>query len=70
MPSFRDQIILSALPDLCRTLYGKKEFSELEEGQKTEVLRQLRYRFSSNVHQLARVTGMSYEAAAKMLDTH
>lgn len=67
-PSFRDQIVLAALPDLCRTLFQKLSFSELHDAQKSEILRQLRFRFSANVHQLARITGLTYDAAASLLD--
>ena len=67
--SFKDQTILNALPELCWALFGKPSFRELSDEQKTEVLRQLRFRFSSNVHQLARVAGLGYDAAARMLDS-
>ena len=70
LPSFRDQIVLSALPDLCRSLYGKSSFAELSLPEQAETLRQLRFRFSSNVNQLARVTGMSYAETAKLLDSY
>ena len=68
MPSFKDQIVLSAIPDLCRGLFQKQSFADLSDSQKSELLRQLKFRFSSNVHQLARVTGLSYDAAARLLD--
>ena len=68
-PSFRDQLVLAALPDLCRTLFQKESFAELNEPQMSEILRQLRFRFSANVHQLARVTGLTYDAAARLLDS-
>ena len=68
LPSFRDQSILAAIPDLCRSLFGKRYFSELNETEKVEYLRQIRYRFSSNVHQIARVTGLTYEEASRLLD--
>ena len=67
-PAFRDQVILAALPDLFRSLFQKQHFEELSPTEKTECLRQIRFRFCSNVHQIARVTGLTYEAAAKMLD--
>lgn len=70
IPGFKDQTVLLALPDLCRTLFQKESFEELSQNQKVEMLRQLRYRFSSNVHQLARVTHLSYDAAAKLMDSH
>ena len=69
-PAFRDQIMIAALPDICRSLFQKVSFKDLSEPQQIEVLRQMRYRFSSNAHQLARVTGLTYDAAAKLLDSH
>ena len=69
-PSFKDEIVLAALPELCRTLFSKLSFRELSDSQKTEVLRQLRYRFSSAIHQLARVVGLSYDDTARLMDTH
>lgn len=68
MPAFRDQIILAAIPDLCQSLFGKRTVDELAEEQLVELLRQLRFRFSAGVNQLARVTGLSYAGAAKFLD--
>ena len=68
MPSFRDQIVIAAIPDLCRTLFGKESIEWLGSDQIGEVLRQIRYRFSSNVDQIARVTGLSYSEAARLLD--
>ena len=60
--------ILAVLPDLCRSLFQKPNFKDLTVGQQVEVLRQLRRRFSANVHQVARVTGLTYEKAVQMLD--
>ena len=48
----------------------KAAFDELSEPQKSEILRQLRYRFSANIHQLARVVGVGYDEAARLLDTN
>ena len=82
-PSFRDQIVAAAIPDLCRTLFGVasaqvssggKGFIQpgplqaLSPEQLAELLRQLRFRFSANVNQLARVTGLSYSDVAGLLD--
>ena len=69
LPSFKDEVVLAAHPDLCRTLFSKLSFKELSDAQKTEVLRQLRFRFSSNIHQLARVVGLSYDETARLMDT-
>ena len=67
-PAFKDQVILGTLPDLCRSLFGKQQVKELSEEQLVELMRQIRFRFSANVNQIARVTGLSYEEAAKHLD--
>ena len=68
LPSFQDQVILAALPDLYRSLFQKRRFEELSPSEQIESLRQIRFRFSSNVHQIARVTGLTYEEAARMMD--
>ena len=68
IPAFRDQLIQSAVPDLCTTLFRKSTVEELTEDEQSELLKQLRYRFSSNVNQLARVTGLSYEAVTDLLN--
>ena len=67
-PAFKDQVILSALPDMCWSLFRKQRFDELSEDQLLELMRQVRFRFAANVNQIARVTGMSYEDAAAYLD--
>ena len=69
LPSFKDQVILAALPDLYRSLFQKRCFTELSPSEQIESLRQIRFRFSSNVHQIARVTGLTYEEAARMMDS-
>lgn len=68
-PAFRDQVILAALPDLFRSLFGKQRFEDLTLAERTEALRQIHLRFCSNVHQIARVTGLAYEEAARMMDS-
>lgn len=68
LPAFRDQVIASSLPDLCWSLFRKQQVSQLSEDQMVELMRQLRFRFSANVNQIARVTGMSYEEAAIYMD--
>ena len=68
IPAFRDQIILAALPDLCKSLFGKNSYDALSPEEQTEFVRQIRFRFSSNVNQIARVCGLSYADAAKIMD--
>ena len=69
LPAFKDQTIIQALPDLCRSLFSKDSFPELSETDQKEMLRQLRFRFSANVNQLARVSGLSYAESARLLDS-
>ena len=69
LPSFKDQVISVAVPDLCLSLFQKKRFEDLLEQEKTEMLRQLRYRFSAGPNQLARVCGISYAEAARLLES-
>ena len=68
LPSFRDQTIALGLSELCLSIYGKKFITELTPEQTSEILKQLRYRFSADPNQLARVTGISYENISKLLD--
>ena len=51
------------------SLFGKQRFEDLLSEEQTESLRQIQRRFCSNVHQIARVTGLTYEAAARMMDS-
>lgn len=68
-PSFRDQIISAAISDLTRTLFRKDSFQVLTEAEKAETLKQVRYRFSANVNQIARIAGLKYDEAVRLLDT-
>jgi REP element-mobilizing transposase RayT len=68
LPAFRDQVILAAIPDLCQSLFQKDSFSALTEEEQSEFLRQLRYRFSADINQLARVCGLTYADAARIIE--
>lgn len=68
LPAFKDQTILRALPDLIQSMFQKSTFAELSVSEQAETLRQIRFRFSAGVHQAARVCGVSYADAAKLLD--
>lgn len=70
MPSFKDQSIIAAIPDLCVSLFRKKCMEELSLSQKSELVKQLRYRFSADVSQLSRVLNTSYEIMTGMLDEY
>ena len=69
MPAFRDQSILAVLPDLCRSLFQKESFLHLQPEEQVELARQIRFRFSADANQIARVCGLSYAEAARLLDS-
>ena len=68
LPAFLDQTILGALPDLCRSLFNKRTFKMLLSEEQTELARQIQYRFNADAHQIARVCGITYAQAVKLLD--
>lgn len=67
-PSFSDQVLISACKDLCQSLLRKGGLNELTEEQTGEILRQLRRRFSADIAQLCRVTGIPYKKVVDMLE--
>lgn len=67
-PNFRDQVILPAIGDLCQSLFQKSSLEALTQDELAELLKQLRYRFSSHANQLARVTGIPYQKVVVLLD--
>lgn len=69
LPAFKDQTILVALPDLCRSIFQKESFLQLSPEEKKELARQLSYRFSADANQIARICGLSYSEAARLLDS-
>ena len=68
LPAFRDQTILSAVPELCRSLFQKGSFQALSPEERAEFMRQIRFRFSADINQIARVCGLTYAEAARMMD--
>lgn len=68
VPAFSDQTVCSALPDLYRFLGGGFHVSDLDREQRTELVRQLRRCFYSDVHQIARVTTLPLEDVVRCLD--
>lgn len=67
-PSFNDQLVSMAIKDLTVSLFRQAAFSELSPEHAAEVLRQVRYRFSADPKQIARVSGLSYEKVIELLD--
>ena len=70
LPAFKDQLISAGAKDLCQSLFLKRDLRDLDDGQLAEILKQIRYRFSSYPQQIARVTGISYERIVHLLDTY
>ena len=69
LPAFRDQTILATLPDLLRSLFHKDTFTQLLPEEQVECARQIRFRFSADATQIARVCGITYAKAAQLLDS-
>ena len=67
-PSFRDQSIIASSQDLCRSLFRKSSQDELTPEELVEFLKQLKRRFSADVNQLARVTGISRVEISRKLE--
>ncbi|MCR5277789.1 MAG: transposase [Bacteroidales bacterium] len=69
LPSFLDQSLIAGMKDLCRSLFQCNSPQDLSEEQARDLVKQLKYRFSADVNQLARVTGWTYEKVCTLLDT-
>lgn len=70
LPSFDDQIILSAIKNLCVSMFRRQSFDALDDSQKQEVVKQVRYRFSADPGQIARITGLSYDEITQKLENY
>ncbi|MBP5566726.1 MAG: hypothetical protein J6X57_04475 [Bacteroidales bacterium] len=68
-PSFKDQIIGAAIQDLLVSLFRKHSITGLDDRQKSELFRQVKFRFSADPAQIARVSGESYEKVCELLDS-
>ena len=68
-PSFSDQSLSLCVQDLCRSLFRKTSLNELSESELSELFRQIRWRFSADIAQIARVTCTPYDKVANLLDS-
>lgn len=68
LPAFSDNTILSAIPDLCKSLFRQSRVSELSDKDTAELIKQVKYRFSADIHQISRVLGAPYPDIAKLLE--
>ena len=69
LPSFPDQLVLSAIGALCSSLFHKGSVADLTDEQAAELFKQIRYRFSADPAQIARVAGIPYDTVARLLDS-
>lgn len=69
IPAFRDQTVIAGIPDLCHSLFRKTSLKELSREQTSELLRQLRRRYSADPVQLSRVTNLSVQEVVDLLDS-
>ena len=67
-PSFNDQLVSLGAKDICISVFKKKTPSDLTEPELSELFKQLRYRFSADPAQIARVTGFTYQTVATLLE--
>lgn len=69
LPAFSDKVVLGGVQDLSATLFCKLSPASLTDDEKTELLKQLKRRFSADIDQICRVTGISHSDAVRMLDS-
>lgn len=67
-PSFSDQVLVAAVRDLCRSLYRCSGFNELTEANKSDLIKNIKSRFSADISQIGRILSLSYEEVVKMID--
>ena len=68
-PSFSDQVLISALKDLCTSLYKTTKFSFLGDAQKSQILKQMHFRFSADPNQLSRVCELPYDTVCTLMES-
>lgn len=69
VPAFKDQAVLPMMQELIRKLFGKGSIKELTTEETAELFRQMHYRLSSNINQMARLSGYSYEQIVCLMES-
>lgn len=67
-PSFRDQIVRQAMTDLILSLFRETSINNLNQEQKAELMRQMHRRFSCDVKQLARTSGLPLTEVEELIN--
>ena len=68
LPSFKDQTILAAIPDLCHSLFGKATIAELSEQQCRRLVGELYRRLCASPAQICRILGLPAKVISEILD--
>lgn len=68
LPSFKDQVIAAAIPDICKSLFNKYSPKELELKELAILIPEVRWRFSSDLNQIARVLGIQYPEVVRIIE--
>jgi len=68
IPSFSDQVLFSAIQNLSMSAFDEKNLKNLCSEKMSQLLKQVRYRFSTDVRQIARVTGIPAEEVEGLID--
>lgn len=66
VPTFRDQVVVSMIPEICRTLFQKRR-EELQDREKGRLIYELNHRFNCDPKQIARLTGYDYSYITQSL---
>ena len=69
-PSFTDQIVFAAASDLCHSFYRKASLKEINTEEKSDLIRQIKYRFSAEPAQLSRIFEMPYSEICAIIDSY
>lgn len=67
-PSFRDQVLISAVQDLSMSLFRAQSIKSLSADNLAELIRQIQRRFSADANQISRVINLPYDKVALMLE--
>ncbi|MBQ6253624.1 MAG: hypothetical protein IJK05_03085 [Bacteroidales bacterium] len=66
--SFKDQVISSAVPDLCHSLFRKSFQADLTTDEMATLVSEVRRRFSADLNQIARILGIEYSDVTRFLE--
>ena len=68
IPVFRDHVLIPAVKEIVYSLYRAQSIKELDYEKQAEVIRQIRRRFSADIHQISRVTGIGMDQVTHLLE--